>query len=120
MMRTELIRPEERYSFSDQRQKTVNETSNSNEKAPQSTTTTASPELTNKQLEEMTAKLNKAADIFELNVQYKVKTNEETNTQIVQIVKNDEVIAEMPPERLLDALAKIEENLLGVVVDERV
>lgn len=121
-MRMEQIRPDERYSFTDQWQKNIDTNTPANENTSElpKTSTMAVQELSDEQIDEIISKLNKAADIFELNVQYKIKLHEETNTQIVQIVRNDQVLTEMPPERLLDALAKIEENLLGMIVDQRV
>jgi uncharacterized FlaG/YvyC family protein len=76
--------------------------------------------LTPQQLEDTVGKINKAVNIFDLNIEYKLKYHEETKQQIVQVVKDDKVITEFPPEKLLDALAKIREDILGLVVDEKV
>ncbi len=65
------------------------------------------------------AHLNAAAEIFNKGLHFKV--HEDTEQVVVEIVNKDtgEVIRQIPPEYMLEVLAKID-ALLGVFIDERV
>jgi flagellar protein FlaG len=63
-------------------------------------------------------KANKAISVANKRFEYSV--HEETNTIMVKVIdkETDEVIREIPPEKLLDMVAKMWE-MAGIIVDER-
>lgn len=63
-------------------------------------------------------KLNKTAPIFDFRFHFLV--HEETKRIMVQIIDQEtgEVLNEIPPEKVLDLVARIQE-LVGLLVDER-
>lgn len=64
-------------------------------------------------------KLNKTLQIYNKHLKFSI--HEATRRVMVQVINNDtgEVIREIPPKKILDMLAKIQE-LDGLLVDERV
>ena len=73
-------------------------------------------------LEEKTGQLNRAMEIFNKRLRFEV--HDETERIMVKILEKrvdntDEVIREIPPERVLDMLARIEE-MIGLLIDERI
>ncbi|HHU83371.1 MAG TPA: flagellar protein FlaG [Firmicutes bacterium] len=73
-------------------------------------------------LEEKTGQLNRAMEIFNKRLRFEV--HEETERIMVKILEKrtgntDEVIREIPPERVLDMLARLEE-MIGLLIDERI
>jgi len=67
-------------------------------------------------LAETVEKFNKTAAISKTD--YRLEIHEATNRQMIQVIKDDEVIMEIPPEEVLDILAKFEaEN--GVLIDAK-
>ena len=62
--------------------------------------------------------LNSAVDVFNKGLHFKV--HEDTERIVVEVVNKDsgEVIRQIPPEYILDIMAKID-ALLGVFVDEK-
>lgn len=64
------------------------------------------------------AHLNAAVDIFNKGLHFRI--HEGTERILVEVINKDsgEVIREIPPEYILDILAKIDE-LLGIFIDER-
>ena len=70
-------------------------------------------------LEEKIGQLNRTMEIFNKRLRFEV--HDETERIMVKIleIKTDEVIREIPPERVLDMLARIEE-MIGFLIDERV
>ncbi|HHU83268.1 MAG TPA: flagellar protein FlaG [Firmicutes bacterium] len=73
-------------------------------------------------LEEKTGQLNRALEIFNKRLRFEV--HDETERIMVKILEKrvdntDEVIREIPPERVLDMLARIEE-MIGLLIDERI
>lgn len=64
-------------------------------------------------------KLNKTAPIFDFRFHFKI--HEATQRIMVQIIDREtgEVINEIPPEKILDLVARIQE-LVGILVDEKV
>lgn len=74
-------------------------------------------------LEEKTGQLNRAMEIFNKRLRFEV--HDETERIMVKILEKrtdnmtDEVIREIPPERVLDMLARLEE-MIGLLIDERI
>lgn len=70
-------------------------------------------------LEEKVKQLNETVEIFHKRIHFQI--HEETNRIMVQVIEKatDEVISEIPPEKILDLVARIEE-MIGLLVDERV
>jgi uncharacterized FlaG/YvyC family protein len=73
-------------------------------------------------LEEKTGQLNRALEIFNKRLRFEV--HDETERIMVKILEKrtgntDEVIREIPPERVLDMLARLEE-MIGLLIDERI
>ena len=73
-------------------------------------------------LDEKTNQLNRAMEIFNKRLRFEV--HEETERIMVKILEKkagntDEVIKEIPPERVLDMLARLEE-MIGLLIDERI
>mgnify|MGYP000130043925 CR=1 FL=1 len=79
----------------------------------------AQGEMDKERLKGILDKLNRAFDLFDIQLRFKI--HEETKSLIVRVVdvKNDKVIREIPPERILDIYAKMME-FLGLLFDERV
>ncbi len=63
--------------------------------------------------------LNAAVDVFNKGLHFRI--HEDTERVIVEVINKDsgEVIRQIPPEYILDVLAKID-ALLGVFVDEKI
>jgi len=61
--------------------------------------------------------LEKASDIFNLRLSFRV--DEETNRIVVKVIdtETDKVIKEIPPEQIVELAAKIRE-MIGLLVDE--
>lgn len=70
------------------------------------------------ELEENVRKLNKAAETFEMNINFRVKEEEEQITVEAVDREAEEVVREVPPERVLNMVAQIQ-NLIGLFVDVR-
>lgn len=72
----------------------------------------------NKQLEEAIEKFNKAVAGYDREC--KISIHEKTNSIMVKIIdtKTREVVREIPPEKILDLVAKMCE-LAGIIIDER-
>ncbi len=73
-------------------------------------------------LEEKTGQLNRALEIFNKRLRFEI--HEGTERIMVKILeKKDnnthEMIKEIPPERVLDMLARLEE-MIGLLIDERI
>ena len=70
-------------------------------------------------LEDKIEQLNKTVEIFDKKLHFQI--HEETDRIMVQIIETetDEVIGEIPPERVLDLVARIEE-MIGLMVDKKV
>lgn len=70
-------------------------------------------------LEEKVNQLNETVEIFHKRIHFQI--HEETERIMVQVIEKatDEVISEIPPEKVLDLVARIEE-MIGLLVDERV
>lgn len=79
----------------------------------------AQGELDKDKLKGALDKFNKAFDIFDIQLRFKI--HEETKYIVVKVVdvKNNKVIREIPPEKLLDMFAKMME-FLGLLFDEKV
>lgn len=71
------------------------------------------------QVEDALARLSRSADLFNKRLQFRI--HEQTDRLIVRVVdkETEEVIREIPPERILDLVASIE-AFLGLLFDERV
>ncbi len=74
--------------------------------------------ISEKQLEKAIEGLNSTLEILDRGLRFDV--HKETDRMIVQVVDkgSDEVIREIPPEKMLDLLAQIR-DLVGIVVDEK-
>lgn len=72
-----------------------------------------------KDLNRTVEKLNKAAELFNNHVRFKV--HKDTGRTIVQVIENgsDKVLAEFPPEKALDMEARIH-KAVGIVLDKYV
>ena len=70
-------------------------------------------------INEAVEKLNKALDLFDIQVRFKI--HKETKDIMIKVVdmKNNKVIREIPPEKILDMVAKMME-FLGLLFDEKV
>jgi len=74
-------------------------------------------------LEDKVGQLNRTMEIFDKRLRFEV--HDETERIMVKILEKqtdnmtDEVIREIPPERVLDMLARIEE-MIGLLIDERI
>ena len=74
-------------------------------------------------LEDKVGQLNRTMEIFNKRLRFEV--HDETERIMVKILEKkvdnmtDEVIREIPPERVLDMLARIEE-MIGLLIDERI
>lgn len=76
------------------------------------------PNLAEK-LEDKVEQLNKTVEIFDRRIHFQI--HEETNRIMVQVVEveTEEVLTEIPPEKILDLVARIEE-MIGLIVDKKV
>ena len=70
------------------------------------------------ELEENVRKLNEAAETFETGINLRVKEDEEQIAVEVVDRETEEVVREIPPERVLSMVAQIQ-NLIGLFVDVR-
>ncbi|WP_026894453.1 flagellar protein FlaG [Clostridiisalibacter paucivorans] len=74
-----------------------------------------------KDLQQAINDVNKSVKAYNRRLQYSV--HEKTNTIMVKVIDTsegrDEVIRELPPEKILDMVAKMWE-MAGIIVDERV
>lgn len=74
-----------------------------------------------KDLQQAIDDVNKSVKAYNRKLQYSV--HEKTNTIMVKVIDTsegrDEVIRELPPEKILDMVAKMWE-MAGIIVDERV
>jgi flagellar protein FlaG len=79
---------------------------------------TENREISREELQKKVAQLNKAAEALERK--FKFQIHEETNRIIVKVFRKDngELIAEIPPRKILDVLAKIDEEM-GLLVDTK-
>lgn len=70
-------------------------------------------------LEEKVKQLNETVEIFHKQIHFQI--HDETNRIMVQVIDKatDEIISEIPPEKVLDLVARIEE-MIGLIVDKRV
>ncbi|NMB12413.1 MAG: flagellar protein FlaG [Firmicutes bacterium] len=70
------------------------------------------------ELENAVAHLNATVDIFSKGLHFRI--HEDTERIVVEVINKEsgEVIRQIPPEYILDVLAKID-ALLGVFIDER-
>ncbi|NLM38413.1 MAG: flagellar protein FlaG [Firmicutes bacterium] len=70
-------------------------------------------------LEEKINQLNETVEIFHKRIHFQI--HKETNRIMVQVIEKatNEVISVIPPEKILDLVARIEE-MIGLFVDERV
>jgi len=76
-------------------------------------------ELIEKKLEQAVEKLNKMADLFDFKLKFRV--HKETQRVITKIIEPDsgKVLKEIPSEKILDMIAKMEE-MAGLIIDEYV
>jgi len=70
-------------------------------------------------LKEKVSQLNETVEIFDKRIHFQI--HEETERIMVQVIEKatDEVISEIPPEKVLDMVARIEE-MIGLIVDKLV
>src|SRR5690606_28147026 len=70
-------------------------------------------------LEEKVKQLNETVEIFHKQIHFQIHKG--TNRIMVQVIEKatEEVISEIPPEKILDLVARIEE-MIGLIVDKRV
>lgn len=75
-------------------------------------------EVTQEETEQMIEVINDAMEIMDYNLQFRV--HRETNRVIVKVVEPDteKVIREMPPESMLDFIAKFR-DMVGVLLDAK-
>lgn len=72
-----------------------------------------------RQVSQAAERLNKLADAFATSLRFSV--HQDTNTIVVRVVETQtgQVIREIPPEQVLDAVARLQEYL-GVLFDARI
>ncbi|HOP74677.1 MAG TPA: flagellar protein FlaG [Bacillota bacterium] len=70
-------------------------------------------------IDEKLEQLNQTAELFNKAIRF--DKHEETGRTIIRVVntENDEVISEIPPQKILDILARIEQTI-GLLFDEKV
>lgn len=70
-------------------------------------------------LEKKVNQLNETVEIFDKRIHFEI--HEETERIMVQVIEKetDEVISEIPPEKILDLVARIEE-MIGLIIDKKV
>jgi flagellar protein FlaG len=75
-------------------------------------------EISPKELKKKVEQLNKAAEALDRRFQFVI--HQETHRIMVKVYRkdNDELIAEIPPKRILDVLAKIDKEM-GLLVDTK-
>lgn len=70
------------------------------------------------QLEEGVKKLNDTLNVFNLSLRFQLHRDADRwMIQVVDVLEN-EIIREIPPEKILNVVAQIQ-NLIGVLLDER-
>lgn len=75
------------------------------------------PEEQQRKIDQAVERLNKMADVFAVSLRFSV--HEATGTIMVRQVDSDgHVLREIPPERILDGVAKMQE-LMGVLFDAK-
>ncbi len=88
------------------------------EKAPE-TTEQGNAELTKPSDEEVIKAIetaNKKFEFYDTRLEFSI--HEKTHEIMIKVVRNDEVIREIPPEKILDMVAKMME-MAGILVDEK-
>lgn len=72
-----------------------------------------------KKVEDIVGKLNESASMVQKKLKYKI--HDETDRLMVQVLdmETSKVIKEIPPEKVLDMVAKIEE-MIGLIIDEKI
>ncbi len=77
------------------------------------------PQMTEEELGDTVESLNETLDALDKGLRFDV--HEGTERLMVRIVhrKSDEVLREIPPEEVLDMMAKIQE-MVGLLIDERI
>lgn len=61
-------------------------------------------------------KANKKIEVYDTRLEFSI--HEKTNEIMIKVIKDDEVIREIPPEKILDMVAKMME-MAGILVDEK-
>jgi flagellar protein FlaG len=77
---------------------------------------TQKKEISEAEVIEAIEKANQKLLLYDSRVEFSI--HEQTRQIMVKIYKNDEVIRELPPEKILDMVAKMME-LAGILVDEK-
>lgn len=79
---------------------------------------TPQPEVSRAELDQAIEQLTRTAKAFNTNLQF--ATHEATGRIMVKVVDNDtgQVVREIPPQKLLDAAASVQQAL-GLIFDER-
>lgn len=77
---------------------------------------TQKKEISEAEVIEAIEKANQKLLLYDSRVEFSI--HEQTRQIMVKIYKNDEVIREIPPEKILDMVAKMME-LAGILVDEK-
>lgn len=62
-------------------------------------------------------KANKDFEIYDTRLEFSI--HEKTKEIMIKVIRNDEVIREIPPEKILDMVAQMME-MAGLLVDEKV
>lgn len=73
-------------------------------------------EISEAEVIEAIEKANQKLLLYDSRVEFSI--HEQTHQIMVKIYKNDEVIREIPPEKILDMVAKMME-MAGILVDEK-
>lgn len=73
-------------------------------------------EISEAEVIEAIEKANQKLLLYDSRVEFSI--HEQTRQIMVKVYKNDEVIREIPPEKILDMVAKMME-LAGILVDEK-
>ena len=85
---------------------------------PSGTAAEQEPALTKAEIEATLQQLNREVEAF--NIGFRFKLHEESNRYIFQVVnlQNNEVLKEIPPQKMLDLAAQID-RLIGLLLDDK-
>jgi flagellar protein FlaG len=84
----------------------------------QTATAVATEEGMLQELESAVLKLNDTAEAMQLSLRFHMHSDSDRWMVQVVDVRQDEIIREIPPEKVLNVVAQIQ-NLLGILLDER-
>lgn len=75
-------------------------------------------ELNYEKIEKAVQMGNRAAEVLDVGIRFKLHEDTERYQVLIVDRRNNEVIKEIPPEKLLDLVGKIQE-MIGLLIDEK-